>query len=497
MARFPRLLVLSLLLVTSCTPIRHPETLAVILQTEAPRTMDPGDHTATYTRAVLDPMYEALTQFDEFLQVRPSLASSWSSDPTGLTWTFKLRPGVRFHDGTPLNAEAVAASFNRLLDRRRGLAGASIFRNAIASVAVLDSGTVRFTLRQPSATFPNLLTIGSIVSPAADQRGDLSRVAVGTGPYRFAEWKTGEYVLQRRNEQYWGAKPRLAQLKWIWTAESALMNMALLAGEVDLVNPLPPMFAQALQRDRRIELLKGQSAAVFWIALNTQAKPLNDIRVRQALNYATDRDNLIASQLRGYGLPARSPLAPAFNGFDPKISGYSFDLVKAKTLLGAAGYANGFTLNIAVQEAQTNIAQAVAGMWSQIGVALNIHQLETGVFAQTIFGNSQQKNASNTQCVLASWSAADLDPEGQLGPLYRSESWSPKGANLGFYSNPKLDRLLDQSAAELDAPKRSGLYSDAPHVLLYYARDLAAERAGVKDFWIFPGGQVELRMPQP
>ncbi len=463
--------------------------------------MDPADHTATYTWAVLDPMYEGLTQFDENLQIRPSLATEWWADSTGARWTAKIRGGVEFHDGTPLDAEAVAASFRRLLDPKRGLAGASTFRRAVARVSVVDDHTVRFDLKQPSASFPRLLAIEKIVSPTEDRIGDLGRKAVGTGPYRFVEWKTGEYVLETRNERYWGPKAAYQELKWRWTTEPALMNMALLAGEVDLVNPLPPVFADALRKDRRVSLLNGQSAAVFWIALDMQVKPLDDVRVRQALNYAIDRRTLIASQLRGYGVPAASPLAPADGDFDPGVEGYPHDAAKAKALLSAAGYPNGFVLNIGVLESQSNIAQAVAGMWAEIGVTLNIHQLEGGVFAQVIFGSPKQKADANIQCVLASWTSTNLDPEFQLGPLYRTQSWSPAGANLGFYSNEKVDRLLDEAEAELDASKRRRLYSeaqrsiskDAPHVLLYYARDLAAERSQLKDFWVFPGGQIELR----
>jgi glutathione transport system substrate-binding protein len=229
-------------------------------------------------------------------------------------------------------------------------------------------------------------------------------------------------------------------------------------------------------------------------------KPLGDVRVRQALSYATNRSSLIASQLRGYGIPAASPLAPADADFDPGISGYQYNTGKAKELLNAAGYPDGFTLNIAVQESQSNVVQAVAGMWAGVGITLNIHQMETGVFAQTIFGDPKQKAAAGIQCVFASWTSSNLDPESQLGSLYRTQSWSPAGANLGFYSNAKLDGLLDQAGAELNAGKRRALYSeaqqiisdDAPHVLLYYARDLAAQRRGLKDFWLFPGGQVEL-----
>lgn len=503
--RLSQLLILSSIVFGGCTPIRHPADEAVIMQTEAPRSMDPADHTATYTRAVLDPMYEGLTRFDDKLQIRPSLGTSWSADRTGTIWTVTIRSGVHFHDGSLLTAQAVAASFDRLLDPKRGLAAAGTFRRAVASVSAIDSKTVRFFLKQPSASFPNLLAIESVVSPAEDRIGDLGRKAVGTGPYRFVEWKTGEYVLEARNEQYWGPKAAFRRLKWIWTAEPALMNMALLSGEVDLVNPLPPVFAEALQHDRRVSLMKGESAAVFWIALDMLVKPLDDIRVRRALNYAVDRGNLIASQLRGYGTPAFSPLGPADSGYDPETRGYAFDLAKARALLASAGYPNGFTLNIAVQESQANIAETVAGMWSRVGVTLAIHQLETGVFAQTIFGDPQQKIASNTQCVLASWASANLDAEAQLGPLYRSQNWSPKGANLGFYRNSKLDRLLDEAESELDRAKRNELYAkaqqmisdDAPDVLLFYARDLAARRSQVKGFWLFPGGQVELRATTP
>ncbi len=492
--------ILAFLMLTGCKPLTHPASEVVLMQTEPPRSMDPADHTATYTTAVLDPMYEGLTSFDEQLQIQPQLATAWSSNASGDVWTVSIRKGVFFHDGTGLDAKAVEESFERLLDPKRGLAGAGPIRRAIASVSQLDESTVRFRLTQPSASFPRILALAKIVSPAAERAGELGRHAVGTGPFQFAEWKTGEYVLEKRNERYWGGKPKIEQLKWLWTTEPALMNMALLAGEVDMVNPLPPVFAEALQRDGRISLVSGGSAAVFWIALNTKAKPLDDVRVRQALNYATDRQSLIASQLRGYGTPANSPLAPADEGYDPGVKGYSYDPEKARALLIAAGYPTGFALNIAAQESQANIVQAVAGMWEKVGVALHIRQMESGVFSQVIFGDPAQKAAADIQCVFASWTSSNLDPERQLGPLYRTESWSPGGANLGFYSNHKLDLLLDQAAAELDASRRNGLYSeaqtiisrDAPHVLLYYARDVAARRRQQKGFWLFPGGQIEL-----
>ncbi len=492
---------LLLLMLVGCGAPRRSDDELVMMQTEAPRSMDPGNHTATYTTAVLDPMYESLVQFDEKLNLVPGLATEWHSNPAGNIWTAKLRTGVFFHDGTKLDAPAAVASFARLLDAKRGLAGSGSFRSVVERVTVCENGSaVCFFLREPYAALPSLLTVTPVVSPKADAKGMLEQHAVGTGPYKFIDWKTGEYVLEERNLQYWGPKPKWARLKWIWSTEPALMNMAIAAREVDLVNPLPPVFAEALRRNKRVKLLEGKSSAVFWVALNMRSKPLDDVRVRQALNYATDRAALIRSQLRGYGLPANSPLAPADFGYDPAIRGYAFNLAKARALLVEAGFGQGFHMNVAAQEGQTNIVQALAGMWAQINVTLHIRQMETGVFSQAIFGSPAQKREQDIQAVFASWTSSNLDAEHQLGPLYRTKSWAPAGANLGFYSNKKLDLLLDQAARELNVRKREELYSeaqqiisdDAPHVLLYYVKDLAAEQASLSRPWIFPGGEVRL-----
>ena len=185
------------------------------MQIEPPLTMDPGDHTASLTADVLDPVYESLTRFDQNLQVAPCLATKWSVDASGTRWTLQLREGVRFHDGTPFNAQAVVTSFARLLNPHRGLAGGSRVRAVIGGVQAIDAATVLFTLKAPYASFLSMLAVTWIVSPTADKQDILSRHAVGTGPYRFVEWKTGEYVLEQRNEQYWGPRPAAAQLKWM------------------------------------------------------------------------------------------------------------------------------------------------------------------------------------------------------------------------------------------------------------------------------------------
>jgi glutathione transport system substrate-binding protein len=493
--------------VVGCRPSPPPESRITIMQSESPLTMDPADHTASLTMDVLDPMYECLVRFDQNLDIVPSLATQWSVDSSGTKWTVELRKGVRFHDGSAFDAQAVVDSFNRLLDPERGLAAASRVRAIVKRVAATGPDTVVFTLASSYASFLRVLAVTAIVSPSAEKQGKLSRQAVGTGPYRFLEWKTGEYVLEERNEQYWGPRPTVKQLKWIWTSEPVLMNMSVLAGAADVVNPLPPIFAEALSRSRKVKTIAGAETRVFWVALNTKSRPLDDVRIRQALNYATDREALVRTQLRGFGTPANSPLAPADFAYDPQTRGYPYDLDRAKALLARAGYPNGFALKIAVQEADAQLVEALQGMWAKIHVDLEIDQMENGVFSQAIFGSPQQKAQQGIDCVFASWASDNTAPNYQLDPLYRSDEWSPKGANLGFYANPHLDVVLEKAAAELDDEKRKALYreaqqtisDDAPHVLLYYARDIAAEHVGSVPIPVrlLPGGRVEFEGSLP
>ncbi|WP_026869768.1 ABC transporter substrate-binding protein [Inquilinus limosus] len=472
----------------------------VIMQTEAPRSMDPADHTATYTAAVLEPMYEGLTGYNEKMELVPVLATKWEGDATGTVWTFTLRQGVKFHDGEPCDADAVIASFARHLDEKRGLAASGRIRNVLAEVKALDAQTLRFTLKRPYPAFLKLMAgnAAAIVSPKAEKAGALGRAAVGTGPYKLVEYKSGEYVLSEANPDYWGEKAPTKSLKWIWTQEAAVMNMAVQTGDADVVAPLPPVFAAPIKANPELVLMEGNPTAVFWVALNCKLAPLDDVRVRQALNYATDRDGLVSNLLYGFGKPATSPLSPAVFGYDPTVEGYGLDLGKAKSLLAEAGHADDITINVAVQEPEAAIAEILQGMWAQAGITLNIQKMESGVWTAAAFGTPEQKAAQGVHAVIASWSTGTFDADLQLKPLYHTDSWSPKSANLGFYSNAELDEILNKAGSSTDETERKSLYAkaqriivqDAVHVLLYYPNDLAAARAEVKGAWLMPGGEV-------
>ena len=479
------------------------ETVLSVLQAEPPRSMDPGDQTASVTGTILEPMYEGLVTRDRSFAIVPSLATAWTAAEAGRIWTFTLRPGVTFHDGTPLTADAVVHSFSRFLDRSRGLAAAGRITAVLASVRATGPDTVEFTLRNPYSGFLALLATSAakIVGQAADEGGKLGLVPVGTGPFRFAQWKSGEFVDEVRNDGYWGSKAHLNRLHFIWSGEASVLSMSVQSGGADVVYPLPPVFAPAVKANPRLRLQDTPGSFVFWVSLNTKLPPLDNVKVRQALNYATDRTGLVTALLRGFGTPANSPLPPTNPNYDAGLNPYGYDVAKAKALLAEAGVPGGFTMSVAVQERDAPLAQALQGMWSKVGVTLEIRKQEGGVWTKAAFADEAGKKADNLASAIASWSSGSFNADLQLRPLYHTASWAPGGANLGFFSDPRLDALIDAGAKELDEAEAKAIYrqaqalvdEDAPHVLLYYTRDLLAASAAVSDVWMQPGGIVTVQ----
>lgn len=366
-----RLAILAGILATGGATALQAATLNV-MQNEPPRSMDPGDQTATFTDTVLKPMYEGLVDLSPDFKIAPALATAWKVSDDGKVWTFTLRKNVTFHDGSPFNADAVVANIERHIDPKGGLAASSRMRNVIASVKKLDDNNVEITLKKVYPSFLNLLTGGSakMVSPAAAKAGTIGRKADGTGPYMLQEYKTGEYVLEKKNPKYWGENHGPDEIKWTWSSEPSVMNMALLSGQVDVINPVPPQFGRQLKSNPQVKLEQGQGASVFWVALNVEQKPLNDVRVRQALNLATDKEALLKAVMFGFASAANSPLAPVNEGYDKTLNEYPWDLDKAKALLKEAGYPQGFEMNIAVQGPDARTAQILQAMWAKLASSL-------------------------------------------------------------------------------------------------------------------------------
>lgn len=474
-----------------------------IMQSEAPLTMDPANHSASYTSALLSPMYETLTKFNRNMDIVPCLATDWQISDDAREWTFAIRKGVTFHGGAKFDAYAVKKSFDRVMDPDNGLARRTRFTSIIESIEVKDDYTIIFNLKISYPGFLNMISSGSasIISPeAVDKGGDyLARNVVGTGPYKFVKWDSGEKVVMEKNTDYWGEVPEVDELVWKWSAEDFVRIMAVQTDEADIIYPVPANYNKVLDASANVNLVQNPSVVCFWIALNTLQGELEDVRVRQALNYAVDRTALIHAVLADCGTVANSPVGPNLFGYDPDCPAYEYNLEKAKELLVKAGYEDGFELPIATQAADVNVVEALQGMWAKIGVDVVIMQMEYGVWADEVFAAPENNKGYS---VIASWSSYDAN--GYLESLFHTEKFAPVGANLGFYSNEKVDQLLDEANITIDSKKREQLYFEAQHIIqdeaahvsLYYTNNILAMNDKVDNVFVRPDGELLLHNPK-
>lgn len=482
-----------------------PDDVLVVGQTAEPASLDPAVSTATNDARILVNLYEGLVRYRSgTLEVEPALAESWTVSEDGRRYTFRLREGVRFHDGTPFDAEAVRFHFGRLLDRdhpaaRTGPFPLAFLFRVVERVEAPDPRTVRFVLREPHAPFLANLAYptGLIVSPRAvmERGGAFARAPVGTGPFRFAGWQSSRKVTLERNPDYWGeaAKPRLVIFRPLTDPNTRATEM--LAGGVDVMAEMPPD-ALALFRDRPDFAVREQVGPHLWfLILNTQAGPLRDPRVRQAVNYAIDKQALAAHVLQGTAVPAHGLIAPAFAwAYDPSQRGYPHDPQRARRLLREAG-AEGATLRFLVAEGGSGMLDPVA-----MGTAIQADLAAVGLTARIA---TYEWNAYLARVNRGLGEDADMaemawmtnDPDMLPSLALRSDARPGQGGfNAGGYANPDLDRLLAEARRTADQARRADLYrqaeaivvADAPIAFVAHWKQSAVTTAAVQGLTLEP-----------
>ncbi len=370
-----------------------PDTL-VVAQGVDMQTGDPHRTTLTHAVNVLANLYDTLIWRDAKLNLKPGLALSWRAvDAT--TWEFKLRPGVRFHDGEPFNAQAVKFSFERMLDPRTKWPGAGALR-LIKAVAVVDDTTVRFTTERPWPLLPRFLGYyGMIVSPgylAKNGEDALVRHPVGTGPYRFVRWVKDDRVELEANPDFWGGKPRIGRVVFRAIPSESSRMAELLAGSVHLINLVPPELFKPIQDSSRARLVEGPSLSVFFVIYNlvniAKDRPLADPRVRQALNYAIDRQAILSSIMHNIGRPVATVCTEVMLGCDPGVAPFPYDPERTRALLREAGYPNGFDFSITTTSGaypgDRDITLAIADQLNRVGVRTRVNVTEYGVQLKTV-----------------------------------------------------------------------------------------------------------------
>jgi peptide/nickel transport system substrate-binding protein len=378
---------------TSRAQAQTPDVLTVAQGVDM-QTGDPHRTTLTHAVNVLANIYDTLIWRDASLALKPGLAVSWRAvDAT--TWEFKLRQGVKFHNGEPLNAQAVKFSFERMLDPKTKWPGAGALK-LIKAVTAVDDLTVRFTTERAWPLLPRFLGYyGTIVPPgylAKSGEDALVRQPVGTGPYRFVRWVKDDRVELEANPDFWGGKPRIGRVVFRAIPSESSRLAELLAGSVQLINLVPPELFKPIRESTRARLVEGKSLSVYFVIHNlvniAKDRPLADRRVRQALNHAIDRQAIVTSIMHNVGRPVATFCTELMLGCDPSIPSFPYDPERARALLREAGYPNGFDFTITgtsgAYPGDRDIALAVADQLNRVGVRARVNITEYGVQLKTV-----------------------------------------------------------------------------------------------------------------
>lgn len=327
-----------------------PPNVLIVGQIAEPQSLDPHTVTATNDFRILVNIYDGLVRYkDGTLEVEPALAESWTISDDGKTYTFKLRQGVRFHDGSDFNAEAVKFNFDRMLKEDHPFYNTGPFPlsfnfSSIDAVNVLDEHTVEFKLKEPFAPFLSNLAYptGLIVSPEAVKKygKEFGRHPSGTGPFKFAEWQSGQRVVVERNPDYWDTAPALEAVVFRPITDANTRVAEMMAGGLDVMVEVPPDNLATFKQDANFAVAEQAGPHVWFTILNAKSGPFADKKVRQAANYAVNKQGLVDNVLQGSATVAAGPIPPAFNWVENKTEPYPYDPEKAKALLAEAGASN-------------------------------------------------------------------------------------------------------------------------------------------------------------
>ena len=469
--------------------------LRVGMQTD-PVGLDPHTTNATATRNMLENVYDTLVMFDSSLQIVPGLAESWEASEDGLTWTFKLRPGVTFHNGDPLKASDVAFSLNRVKDPDVASPRSGDFA-VVESVTAPDDETVVITLSEPFSPLLSKLaqSLNVVVSEAVTtaNNGDLNGAVVGTGPFKFAEYLPQTRLVLEKNEDFWGRDdagnplPYLDGVTFQFYPEPAARTTAVQTGNADWIEYVPAADVAVLEADPNVEVVGGLSANFRSLYLNVTRPPFDNPLVRRALAYAIDEQTVVDVALFGVGgVAATGTTIPAGNYYAVASSPYvGQDVERARALLEEAGYADGFDFDLYVTSTYDFLrtpAEIIQANLAEVGVTANIvaedwslylPTVQEGSFDATILGESGQS-----------------DPDDFLYDVFHTGG----GGNFGDYSSPELDALLEEGRRASSQEERRRIYEEAqalileeaPHVFLFHSAQYEALQTYVEGFEHFP-----------
>ena len=434
-------------------------------------TTDPYDANDTLSQAMAKSFYEGLFGFDKDMKLIPVLAESYEVSKDGLVYTIKLKKGIKFQDGTDFKADAVKVNFDRVTNPDNKLKRYALYSN-IAKTEVVDDYTVRITLKEPFSAFINNLAhpSGVMISPAAlKQWGnkDIAFHPVGTGPFKFVEWKQTDYLKVEKFDGYWKkGYPKVDSITWKPVVDNNSRAAVMQTGEAQFTYPVPPEMAETLKAKPELEIVAAPSIIQRYLAMNTLQKPFDNPKVRQAINYAINKEAVAKVAFGGYATPADG-IVPEGVEYAVKIGVWPYDVAKAKQLLAEAGYPNGFETELWSGYNHTiaqKVTQVLQQQLQQIGIRTKITLLEAGQRVERV-ESWQDPATAPVRLYYIGWSSSTGEADWALRPLLASESWPPKLSNNAYYKNDRVDANIRNALLTTDKAEKARLYKDAQETI--------------------------------
>jgi len=472
--------------------------LTIAVPTE-PVHLVPQNFSESVAHSIILHIHNGLLKFDENFNVIPDLAESVQVSEDGLTWTIKLKEGIKFHDGTPLTAEAIKFIVDMVTSDNPPIRSLYVGRPDLESARVINDYVVEIKTKRPIGPFRQMLACVAwyVNSPAAIEKygwDEANKHPVGTGPYRFVEWKPGEYIMLERNPDYFGEQPYYDRLVWKFVPEAATRVAMLETGEVDVIVDVPALEVPRLQGNPDITVEPVELNRNMYIAINCQRPFLNDKRVRQALNYAVDKDAIINGILRGLGKKAHSPMCSPAWGYVP-VGEYPYDPDKARQLLAEAGVPEGFRIKLWVPSGRyyqdKAVGEAVANFLREVGLDVDFQAFEWGTYLGMI---RKPVEEARHDLYMLGWTSVTMDADLSLTGVLHSKQWPMIGTNRGYYKNAAVDALLDAGRRCVNEEDRKQIYAeaqkiiweDAPWIFLHEQQQVIAYRKGIVGIYMEP-----------
>jgi glutathione transport system substrate-binding protein len=431
-------------------------------------TTDPYDANDTLSQAMAKSFYEGLFGFDKDMKLVPVLAESYTVSPDGLVYTIKLKRGIKFHDGTDFKADAVKVCLDRVTNPDNKLKRYGLYNNNIAKTEAVDDYTARITLKTPFSPFIAQLAHPStvMISPAALTKygnKDIAFNPVGTGPFKFVEWKQTDYLKVAKFDGYWRkGYPKVDTITWKPVVDNNARAALMQTGEAHFTFPVPYEQAEILKTKPDLDVVAAPSIVLRYLSMNTQQKPFDNVKVRQAIAYAINKDALAKVAFNGYATAAEG-VAPQGVEYAVKIGPWPYDVAKAKQLMTEAGYPNGFETELWSAYNHTTaqkVTQFLQQQLGQIGIKAKITLLEAGQRVEKV-ESWQDPATAPVRLYYVGWSTSTGEADWALRPLLYGESWPPKLFNTAYFKNAKFDADIKNAQLTTDSAKKAVLYKDA------------------------------------